>query len=305
MKIRVVFFGSSDFSVPILNSLIRQFSVIAVITQPDKQKGRGKMLQISPVKEAALTHDIPVFQPARLTAEALLLDLENMNVDVFVVAAYGKILPAWMLDLPKFGCVNVHASLLPRWRGASPIQAVLLAGERKTGVTIMLMDEGMDSGQILALKEIPVSPEETCGSLSAKLSQVGADFLVETIIQFISGKITPIPQDNEDATYCGLIRKEDGRLDFNLSAEELERRIRAYQPWPGSYFEWNGKILIVHSVELSDSKTLAPLERGILDKFPAVGTTSWELLLRMVQVPGKNVISGADFLNGARDWLEN
>jgi len=303
MKTRVVFFGSSDFSVPILASLIGQFSVVAVITQPDRQKGRGKILQISQVKEAALAYHIPVFQPARLSADALLPDLRKLNADFFVVAAYGKILPAWLLNLPKFGCVNVHASLLPRWRGASPIQAVILAGEKKTGVTIMLMDEGLDTGQILAQKEIPVSPVETHGSLSAKLSQLGADFLVETLTQILGGIITPVPQNHEEATYCGLIRKEDGRLDFNLSAEELERRIRAHHPWPGSYFEWNGEILKVHSAEITDSKTLAPLERGIRDKFPAVGTASWDLLLRKVQVPGKNLISGADFLNGARAWV--
>jgi methionyl-tRNA formyltransferase len=305
MKNRVVFFGSSDFSIPILISLIREYSVVTVITKPDKQKGRGKKLQISPVKEAALTHDIAVYQPARLSADTLLPILEKLKADVFVVAAYGKILPAWLLELPKFGCINVHASLLPRYRGASPIQAVILAGEKKTGVTIMLMDEGLDTGHILAQKEISVSSDETYGSLSAKLSKLGADFMLETLTKFICGKITPIPQENQDATYCGLIHKNDGRLDFNLTAEELERSIRAYQPWPGSEFEWVGKTLKVHSVEITDSKNLAPLERGILDNFPAVGTASWDLLLRKVQVPGKKIISGSDFLNGARDWLEN
>ena len=305
MKLRIAFFGSAEFSVPIIDLLIKQFDVVAVITQPDKQKGRGKKLEISPVKQAAQKHGIPFFQPARLIADDMLPVVDTWDADVFVVAAYGKIFPGWLLDVPKHGCINVHASLLPRWRGASPIQAVILAGEKKTGVTIMLMDEGVDTGQILAQKEITVSFEDTHGSLSEKLSRLGAKTLVETLPKFIRREISPVPQNNEDATFCGLIRKEDGRLDFNQSAEELERRIRAFHPWPGSFFEWNGKILKIHSAEISESKTLAPSERGILKKYPAIGTKSMDLVFRKVQVPGKKVISGADFLNGARDWIIN
>ena len=305
MKLRIAFFGSAEFSVPIIDLLIKQFDVVAVITQPDKQKGRGKKLEISPVKQAAQKHGIPFFQPARLIADDMLPVVDTWDADVFVVAAYGKIFPGWLLDVPKHGCINVHASLLPRWRGASPIQAVILAGEKKTGVTIMLMDEGVDTGQILAQKEITVSFEDTHGSLSEKLSRLGAKTLVETLPKLIRREISPVPQNNEDATFCGLIRKEDGRLDFNQSAEELERRIRAFHPWPGSFFEWNGKILKIHSAEISESKTLAPSERGILEKYPAIGTKSMDLVFRKVQVPGKKVISGADFLNGARDWIIN
>ena len=305
MKTRIAFFGSAEFSVPIVDLLIRQFDVVAVITQPDKQKGRGKIVEISPVKQAAINYDIPFFQPDRLIADDVLPVVDTWDADVFVVAAYGKIFPGWLLDVPKHGCINVHASLLPRWRGASPIQAAIISGEKKTGVTIMLMDEGLDTGQILAQNEFPISPEDTYGSLSEKLSLLGAETLVETLPKFIRREISPVPQNDEGATFCGLIRKEDGRLDFTRSAEELERRIRAFHPWPGSFFEWNGKILKIHLVEISELKTLAPSERGMLGKYPAIGTASMDLVFRKVQVPGKKVISGADFLNGARDWIIN
>lgn len=305
MSIRVAFFGSSDFSVPILSALNNYFLVSAVITQPDRQKGRGKEVLFSPVKNQAKADGMPVFQPANLSKTAMKPVIENRNIELIVVAAYGKILPKWILDYPTYGCINVHASLLPRWRGASPIQSVILSGERETGVTIMLMDEGLDTGKIINKKEIPVSADDTYESLGNRLSLLGAEFLIDTLNEYISGNIIPVSQDETEATYCGLIKKEDGRLDFNLTAEELERQVRAFYPWPGSFFEWNGNVLKVYDSEVSSTHSLNPFERGIVKRYPVIGSSSYDLLLKKVQVPGKKVVTGAEFLNGMRGWLDN
>lgn len=299
---RVVYFGTANFSVPILRRLNQHYSIRGIVTQPDKQQGRGKKILFSPLKNASIDLDIPIFQPTNLTVDTFLGLLTELNPDCIIVAAYGKILPKWILDFPKLGCINVHASLLPRWRGASPIQASILAGDVKTGVSIMLMDEGMDTGVILDQKGINIGSKDTYSIIESKLSLMGADLLVDKLPLYAEGKIKPIPQDEEKATYCSLIKKEDGRLDFNHPAHLLERQIRAYNPWPICFMNWDSNNLKVYCADVSETRILGPFERGVINRLPAVGTAYKDLLLVEVQSPGKRIMSGREFLNGARDW---
>ncbi len=300
---KVVFMGTPLFSVSIIEALIEISTVVAVVTQPDKPVGRGKKMEASPVKEKALQDDIPVLEPKRLRKDADILEtLRNYCADLFVVAAYGQILPPNVLEMPKYGCINVHASLLPRWRGASPIQSAILAGDEKTGVTIMQMDEGMDTGAILIQRDLPVLREDTGETLSNRLSELGRDLLIEVLPAYLRGDLKPIPQDNTQATYTSLIKKEDGFLDLNLNAVVLERKVRAFNPWPGTYIPWKDSQLKIWKVEILKDVYLAPGDRGIHARYPIIGTKTDALCLTQVQVPGKKVVSGKDFLNGVKDW---
>mgnify|MGYP002344548576 FL=1 len=300
---KVVFMGTPLFSVSIIEALIEISTVVAVVTQPDKPVGRGKKMEASPVKEKALQDDIPVLEPKRLRKDADILEtLRNYCADLFVVAAYGQILPLNVLEMPKYGCINVHASLLPRWRGASPIQSAILAGDEKTGVTIMQMDEGMDTGAILIQRDLPVLREDTGETLSNRLSELGRDLLIEVLPAYLRGDLKPIPQDNTQATYTSLIKKEDGFLDLNLNAVVLERKVRAFNPWPGTYIPWKDSQLKIWKVEILKDVYLAPGDRGIHARYPIIGTKTDALCLTQVQVPGKKVVSGKDFLNGVKDW---
>jgi len=300
---KVVFMGTPLFSVSIIEALIEISTVVAVVTQPDKPVGRGKKMEASPVKEKALQDDIPVLEPKRLRKDADILEtLRNYCADLFVVAAYGQILPPNVLEMPKYGCINVHASLLPRWRGASPIQGAILAGDEKTGVTIMQMDEGMDTGAILIQRDLPVLREDTGETLSNRLSELGRDLLIEVLPAYLRGDLKPIPQDNTQATYTSLIKKEDGFLDLNLNAVVLERKVRAFNPWPGTYIPWKDSQLKIWKVEILKDVYLAPGDRGIHARYPIIGTKTDALCLTQVQVPGKKVVSGKDFLNGVKDW---
>ena len=295
--------GTPLFSVSIIEALIEISTVVAVVTQPDKPVGRGKKMEASPVKEKALQDDIPVLEPKRLRKDADILEtLRNYCADLFVVAAYGQILPLNVLEMPKYGCINVHASLLPRWRGASPIQSAILAGDEKTGVTIMQMDEGMDTGAILIQRDLPVLREDTGETLSNRLSELGRDLLIEVLPAYLRGDLKPIPQDNTQATYTSLIKKEDGFLDLNLNAVVLERKVRAFNPWPGTYIPWKDSQLKIWKVEILKDVYLAPGDRGIHARYPIIGTKTDALCLTQVQVPGKKVVSGKDFLNGVKDW---
>ena len=301
---RIVFMGSPRYAEIILRSLSEEFEVVGVITQPDKGVGRGRSVQFSPVKVLSREKGIPCLQPEKLTGEEVFRTLSEWDPLVIVVAAYGKILQSQILELPKLGCINVHASYLPKWRGASPIQAVILNGDQTTGVTIMKMDEGIDTGDIVAQKEVEMSESETTVSLTEKLANVGAKLLLDTLPGYISGKITLKKQLSGNATYAGLIKKEDGLLNFRKGAEELERQIRAYDPWPICYFNWNGNIMKVYSARVLDSHCLKPNQRGIIEKFPCIGTKTYDLQLVKIQMPGKQKISGKAFINGARNWMD-
>ncbi len=294
--------GSPDFSLPTLRQLAQIYQVVGVVTQPDRASGRGRELKAPPVKLLAQELNIPVIQPQKLREPEAMQQLREWNPDLIVVAAFGQILKKDVLDLPKFGCINVHASLLPRWRGAAPINAAVLAGDEETGVTIMKMDVGLDTGPMLSMKRIRIKPDDTAGSLFDALSTLGADLLIETLPVYMDGKIAPEPQPEDGATYAPMLKKEDGRLDFNQSAIELERRIRAMNPWPGAWFEWNGNLLKVSRGVVNEGRGKEVGSRLIVDGRPAVRCADGILILDEVQPPGKKVMPGKAFLSGARDW---
>lgn len=301
---RIIFMGSPDYAVPILKMLYEDFNLTAVVTQPDQPVGRGKKIQAPPVKVTAEELGIPVYQPLKIRGGVFEEQLKILAPDVIIVAAYGKILPKAVLEFPAFGCLNVHASLLPRWRGAAPIQNAILHGDVKTGVTIMQMDEGVDTGPILRKREVTIHKTDTGGSLSGKLARAGAELLKEVLPEFLEGRLNAQKQAEVGATYTQLIHKEDGRLDFTKGAEFLERQVRAFNPWPICFFQWKGNPLRVLQAEVTGRASIACGQRGILDQFPCVGTASTDLKLLEVQPAGKRAMSGADFLNGARDWVE-
>lgn len=294
--------GSPDFALSTLRQLTQHYQVVGVVTQPDRASGRGRELKAPPVKTLAQELNIPVMQPQKLREPDAMQQLREWHPDLIVVAAFGQILKKDVLELPRYGCINVHASLLPRWRGAAPINAAVLAGDEETGVTIMKMDVGLDTGPMLAMKKIRIKPDDTAGSLFEALSTLGADLLIETLPAYIDGKLFPQPQLEEGATYAPILKKEDGHLDFNQSAIALERRIRAMNPWPGAWFEWDGNLLKVSRGAVGKDKGLQVGSRFIVEGRPAVMCADGALILEEVQPPGKKVMPGKAFLSGARHW---
>lgn len=301
MSIRIVFMGSPDFALPSLRGLAQNYRVVGVVTQPDRASGRGRELKAPPVKTLAQELNVPVIQPEKLKQPEAMDQLRAWKPDLIVAAAFGQILKPEILDLPRFGCVNVHASLLPRWRGAAPIQAAILAGDEETGVTIMKMDVGLDTGPMLAMKRIRIQPDDTAGSLFEALSTLGANLLIETLPGYISGKISPQSQLDEDATYAPMLKKEDGRLDFAKPAVELARRVRAMNPWPGAWMQVNDAVLKIQQARAGQGHAAAG-KRFVEQNQPAVGAGGGVLILEEVQPAGKKSMSGGAFLSGARDW---
>jgi methionyl-tRNA formyltransferase len=305
MSIRIVFMGSPDFALPVLSALAKKYQVVGVITQPDRASGRGRDLKPPPVKALALELNIPVMQPEKLRAPEAMEQLRAWAPDLIVVAAFGQILKKDVLELPSFGCINVHASLLPRWRGAAPINAAILAGDEEIGVTIMKMDVGLDTGPMLAMKSMRLASDLTTDSALQALSQLGADLLIETLPDYISGKLIPHAQPEDGTTYAPMLKKDDGLLDFTRSAFELERRVRAMNPWPGAWFEWNGNLLkVMRASVLSGEKGLASGSRFIIEGRPAVMSADGALALDEVQPSGRKIMSGKAFLSGVRNWVE-
>ncbi len=301
MSIRIVFMGSPDFAVPALRALVAVYEVVGVVTQPDRPSGRGMTLTPAPVKVAALELGIPVIQPERLRAPEALGQLQAWAPDLIVVAAFGQILRFNVLEMPRFGCINIHASLLPRHRGAAPIQAAILAGDAETGITIMKMDVGLDTGPMLRQRAIPIEAQDTGGSLFEKLSKMGGELLVETLPGYLAGEIAPQPQPEEGGTYFGMIKKEDGLLDFNRPAVELERKIRAFFPWPGTSLQWNGAPLKIHRAHVSEGKARAG-QPVVAEGLPAMGTAEGLIVFDELQPAGKKSMPGKAFMAGARDW---
>lgn len=293
--------GSPDFALPTLRALAQHYELVGVVTQPDRASGRGRELKPPPVKLLAQELNIPVIQPVRLKQPEAMEQLQDWNPDLIVVAAFGQILRKDVLDLPRFGCINVHASLLPRWRGAAPISAALLHGDEETGITIMKMDVGLDTGPILSQRSIRLTRDDTAGSVFESLSRLGADLLIETLPGFLSGKIQPVPQSEEGSTYAPMLKKEEGRLDFTRSAEELERRVRAFNPWPGAFMEFDGALLKIHRAHVEPGEAEAG-QRLVHRDQPAVGAGGGLLILDEVQPAGKKPMSGKAFLAGARNW---
>lgn len=299
MNLRVVFMGSPEFSVPVLTALHSAFDVVGVVTQQDKPKGRGKRVSATPVKLAATELGIPVIEPDRLSSEVLEI-IRSWNPDVIVVAAYGKMLPESILKMPRIGCVNLHASLLPRHRGASPISAAILAGDKVTGICTMLMDTGMDTGDVLICREIPINDEDTAGSLHDKLLEPGAALVVETLKLMIDNSIQPMPQDHSKATYTSLFRKKDGKIDWQRDADYLGRFVRAMNPWPGAFFTLCKEVVKVWKARPEAGSGQPGRVENILPNGILVGTSAGLLLIQTVQAPGKKIMPAADFARGKR-----
>jgi methionyl-tRNA formyltransferase len=300
---QVVFMGSPDFALPSLRALANAYDVLGIVTQPDRASGRGRALKSPPVKLLARERDVPIIQPEKLRTPEAMEQLRAWNPDLIVVAAFGQILRKDVLDLPRYGCINVHASLLPRWRGAAPINAAILHGDEETGVTIMKMDVGLDTGPILAQRSIRLMREDTAGSVTETLSHLGADLLIETLPDYLSGKIQPVPQPEEGMTYAPMLKKEEGRLDFTHPAEELERRVRAFNPWPSTFMDFDGALLKVHRAHAVAEAGQAEVgQRLIYQGQPAVGAGGGLLIMDEVQPAGKKAMSGKSFLAGAHSW---
>jgi len=299
----IVFMGTPEFAVPPLQRLIEQHDVVAVVTQPDRPAGRNRQVQMSPVKQVALAAGIPVFQPERLRRPEAIEALRQWPADVFVVAAFGQILPQAVLDMPAHGSLNIHASLLPRWRGAAPINAAIRAGDAESGITLMGMDAGLDTGPMLTQRAISLAPGETAETLHDKLSALGADLLIETLPAYLRGEITPQPQDDTLATFAPRIDKAEGRIQWSDSAVTIERQVRAFTPWPGTFTSWNGKQLKL----LAGRTAPGAAEPGqVIEREGqiAIGTGDGLFLPTHVQLEGKNAVSIEDFRRGHGDFVE-
>ena len=298
--------GSPEFAIPILRAVVERYAVVGVVTQPDRPAGRGRLLTSPPVKLLAQEYDLPVIQPIKINQPEAIEQLQAWDPKLIVVAAFGQILRQDVLNLPLYGCINVHASLLPRWRGAAPIQAAILNGEDHTGVTIMRMDIGVDTGPTLGQRAAPILPEDTTTSLSERLANLGAELLIDTLPGYLSGDIQPYPQEDSLATFAPMLKKEDGELDFNRSAAELAHRVRALNPWPGAYTIWQNQSLKIHRVSAVSTNVgegiSTPGRHVVYQGLPAICTTQGLLVLDELQPAGKKPMSGKVFLQGARNW---
>jgi len=301
---RIVFMGSPAFALPTLQQLVRKYnqSIVGVVTQPDRPAGRGRFLEPSPVKKFATSLDLPIYQPEKLKIKGALDPIFRWNPELVIVVAYGQILPPELLAYPKYGCINLHASLLPRWRGASPIQAAILAGDEKTGVTIMKMDSKLDNGPVVAQRDLMIGSQDDSQTISEKLSILGADLLINILQEYLAGEIQIQPQNIDQVTYARLVKKEDGLLDFNQSAIELERKVRAFTPWPGTYFVWKSRTIKVIEAHVIMNQKFRPSQKGIIGDNPIIGTKQDCLVLDIVQPEGKKPMQGRDFLRGIIDW---
>jgi methionyl-tRNA formyltransferase len=300
---KIIFMGTPQFAVPSLQALLRHHDVAAVVTQPDAPAGRGRALVASPVKQAALAAGVPVLQPDSLKPPEVVAHLRDYAPDLIAVAAFGKLLRRDVLNLPPRGCLNVHASLLPRWRGASPISAAIAAGDAATGITIMRMDPGLDTGPLLAQRGEPIRPDDTTGALSERLAALGAELLVEVLPDWLNGGIQPQLQDNALATHCGQLRKEDGRIDWARPAADIERHIRAMSPWPAAWTTWDGKLLrVLRAATASGAPGGAPGIAVIDGRVARVQCGDGALELIEVQLEGKRPIPAGEFARGQRGF---
>ncbi|MDD5341188.1 MAG: methionyl-tRNA formyltransferase [Patescibacteria group bacterium] len=300
-KAKIIFMGTPDFGLPVLKYLIEQTNVVAAVTQPDKKVGRSQTLTPSPIKRFAIEKNIPVFQPEQVKANSeFIKQIKDLNPDLIVVVAYGFILPKAILGIPKFGAINIHASLLPKYRGASPIQSAILNGDEETGVSLMLLDEAMDHGPILAQKKVKILPYDDFESLHDKLAGLGSELLMETLPDYLAGKIQGKKQKDAEATYCQLIKKEDGKIDWNKPAIEIERQVRAFNPWPGAFTNWEGKNLKILKSEVHELEQVSRVVGEVyeVNNVLKVQCGRGQLELIELQLEGKNKMSAKEFLNG-------
>ncbi|MEZ7493460.1 methionyl-tRNA formyltransferase [Pseudoalteromonas distincta] len=302
--LRIIFAGTPDFAARHLQALIQsEHQIVGVYSQPDRPAGRGKKLKASEVKELALEHNLPVFQPQSLKNDEALAELTSLNADIIIVVAYGLILPKAILEAPRLGCLNVHGSILPRWRGAAPIQRAIWAGDEQTGVTIMQMDEGLDTGDMLHISRCPISTTETSASLYTKLAELGPDALIETINKLANGEITPEPQNDELANYAKKLSKEEANIDWSLSALQIERNIRSFNPWPMCFTQMGGQTVKIHQAQVmlqsgDPGQILSSDKNGVV-----VACGEHALCITQLQPQGKKPMAINDFLNGRSDWV--
>ena len=311
--LRAVFMGTPAFALPVLSALLdADYGVVGVYTQPDRRSGRGRPVVFSEIKSFALEQGLPVFQPASLKGdEKAREELASLSPDLIVVAAYGLFLPAETLGLPRLGCLNVHPSLLPRHRGPSPVAEAILNGDAVTGVTVMLIDEGMDSGPVVVQHETPIWPKETADQLTTRLFRMGAGLLVEVLPRWERGEVQARPQDNTQATITRRLNKEDGEIDWSRPAAYIDRQVRAYHPWPGSFTYWRGRLLKIIQSSASGSGVDAPVTPGqvvLLGVGHAagavgIGTGDGILEVRRLQLEGRGVVAAPEFASGHRDFL--
>jgi methionyl-tRNA formyltransferase len=298
MEKKIIFMGTPEFAVASLQALLAaNCCVKAVFTAPDRPAGRGQQTKQSAVKELALASGLAIYQPVKIRATKWLEAIKEMQPDVIVVAAYGQIIPQSILDIPQHGCINVHASLLPKYRGASPIHFALLEGATKTGVTIMKMDAGIDTGPILSQREIPIKPADNLESLHDALAKLGADLLVETLPKYLSDELKPRPQDESQASYTKILQKKDGQINWQQPAENILNMIRAFNPWPGTFTQWEERCLKIMAAELSDQK-LTPGEVKIIKNKLYIGTHDQALMITKLQQAGKNCLLASEFVKG-------
>jgi methionyl-tRNA formyltransferase len=299
---KLVFCGTPMFAVPSLERLhAAGFEIQLIVTQPDRPQGRGMAMTAPPVKQSALKLALPVIQPEKIKKnEEFRAQLEALHPDAIIVVGYGRIIPLWMLELPRYGNINVHASLLPKYRGAAPVQWAIAQGETISGVTTMLLNEGLDTGDILLQKEMPVRPEDSAVTYAPRLAELGADLIVETLRGLEDKTITPVQQDHAQATLAPILKKEDGLVDFNRTAAEVNNRLRGFQPWPGAYTQFRGKSLKLIAARLEDAlANLAPGELRVGDEKLFVGCGARTVLeLLQLQPEGKKIMAAREFING-------
>ena len=298
-KIRVVFMGTPEFSVNVLEGLIKNYNVVGVVTQPDKEIGRKKEIKYSPIKEIALKNNIEILQPIKIRNEyASILALKP---DIIITCAYGQIIPKEILDFPKYGCINVHASLLPKLRGGAPIHRAIIDGYSKTGITIMYMDEGMDTGDIISYREIEITEDMNVGELHDKLSIIGKELLIDTLPNIINGTAKRIKQQEEEATFAYNIKREDEFINFNLTAREVYNHIRGLNPFPGGYAKLDGKIIKIYNARITD-RMFTEKENGQITNIYkdgiGVSVKDYEIVITELKVEGKKKMKTTDFLNG-------
>ena len=297
---KIIFMGTPVFAVKSLEACLALGEVVAVVTQPDKPRGRGQEVSFSPVKELALARGIPVLQPLKIRGTNFADELRALNADVAVVTAYGKILPQDVLDAPRRGCVNVHASLLPRFRGAAPIQWAIAAGDERSGVCLMQMDAGMDTGAVIECAELPIAPDDTSATLHDKLSALGGEVLKRSLPRYVAGEISAVPQPTEGVVMAPMIKKEDGRLDWSRSARELERRLRAFTPWPGAFCTFDGGLLKVAKAVVGEWKGAPGTVLSAGPEGVEVACAEGSLKLLSLQPEGKRAMTAQEFLSGRK-----
>ena len=303
--LRIIYAGSPDFAVPALQALIKSdHDVVAVYTQPDRPAGRGRKIKFGPIKQVAVDHDIPVEQPESLKADEVQKTLRGYQADIMVVAAYGLILPQVVLDIPKYGCLNIHGSLLPRWRGAAPIHRAIQAGDKETGITIMQMAAGLDTGDMLLQSICPIGDEDTGQTIHDKLAAQGAEDLLTVLEHLTNNSLNPVQQDESKTTYAHKLSKADAQIDWSESASDIDRMIRAFNPWPAAYTQYHGKPMkiFLSSVKDNETKTKVEGEPGKVMNESAKGieiaTGKGILIAHRLQLPGKKAMDVTDFLNG-------